>query len=140
MFQHNHQNLRARLDLTARRIVEGSGLSEVEANEIASSPLMYARIRARIAKKSENEESTIWSNLSLASNKAIPAMALAAAVSLGLFGYVNWNKSANTAFSVDAYLGAEGSGIDNLVIAERRLTGEEVLNTVISKDEREPIK
>jgi len=140
MFQQKDQNSKKRLDLAANRIVGASKLSEAEVNEIASSPFLYARIQSRIASESSSYELSIWSNLSLASNKAIPAMALAAAFSVGLFVYVNWNKSPNAAFSVDAYLGAEGSGIDNLVTAERRMTGEEVLKTVISRDEREAVK
>ncbi len=140
MFQQKDRNQQKRLDLAGRRIVEASRLSEAEVNNIAESPFLYARVRARVANESEKQEVTIWSNLSLASSKAIPAMALAAAVSLGLFVYVNWNKSANPAFSVDAYLGAGDSGIDNFVIAERRMTGEEVLTTIISRDEREAVK
>ena len=67
-------------------------------------------------------------------------MALAAALSLGMFLYVNGNKSQNQPFSVDAYLEASDSGIDNLVIAERQLTGEDVLKTIVTRDDREAVK
>jgi len=67
-------------------------------------------------------------------------MGLAAAASLTLFLYVNGNKPANTAFSVDAYLGIGDSGIDNLAIAEKRLTDEEVLKAIVSREEREAVR
>ena len=56
----------------------------------------------------------------------------------GTFGLFAGNKSATAAFSVDAYLGTNESGIENIVFAERRpLTTEEVLATIINRDERE---
>jgi hypothetical protein len=68
-------------------------------------------------------------------------MGLAAALSFGLLLYVNGNKSSSPAFSVDAYLGAGESGIDNLLFAERRpVTDEEVLNTLVGRDEKESAK
>jgi hypothetical protein len=137
MNKKNKQNLEKRLDSAARRIVESAGLSEGEAQAIASSPFLFARIRNRIAVESAERDAGVWSNLGLESRRAIPVMSLAAAVSLGVFLYVNGNKSPNQTFSVDAYLGAEDSGIDSLVIAEKRLTDEDVLRTIVSREDRE---
>jgi len=66
MFQQKDRNQQKRLDLAGRRIVKASGLSEAEVNNIAESPFLYARVRARVANESEKQEVTIWSNLSLA--------------------------------------------------------------------------
>jgi hypothetical protein len=64
-----------------------------------------------------------------------------AAMSFGLLLYVNGNKPSSPTFSVDAYLDSGDSGFDNLLSAERRpLTDEEVLKTIVSKDEREAAK
>jgi hypothetical protein len=129
-----------KLDEAGRRLVESSVLSDLEAGKMAASPFLLARVRARIASETRDETSSIWGNLWLISRKAIPAMGLAAALSLGLFLYMG-NKSANSAFSVDAYLGTSESGIESLVFAERRpLTTEEVLATIVTRDEREPAK
>ncbi|HZE68612.1 MAG TPA: hypothetical protein VE135_03675 [Pyrinomonadaceae bacterium] len=136
MYKKNEQNLKKRLDSAARRIVESAALSEGEAQAIAASPFLFARIRNRIGVESA-ERTGVWANLGLESRRAIPVMALAAAVSLGLFLYINGNKSPNQTFSVDAYLGAGDSGIDSLVIAEKRLTDEDVLRTIVSRDDRE---
>jgi hypothetical protein len=61
-------------------------------------------------------------------------------LSLGLFVYTG-NKSANPAFSVDAYLGTSESRVEKLVFAERQpVTVDEVLATIVTRDEREPAR
>ena len=140
MAQKKGQNVRKRLDSVGSRVVRSAGLSSGEVEAIASKPFLFAGIQARIASQLRERETNIWSNLGFVSRRAIPVMALAAALSLGLFLYVNENKSQNQPFSVDAYLEASDSGIDNLVIAERRLTGEDVLKTIVTRDDREAVK
>lgn len=140
MIQKSEQNLRKRLDSAARQVIKSAGLANREIDAIASKPFLFAGIRARIASQSADGETNIWSTLGFVSRKAIPGMALAAAVSLALFLYVNGNKSQNQTFSVDAYLGSSDSGFDNLLMAEKRLTDEDVLKTIVSRDDREAVK
>lgn len=130
-----------RLDRVGHSIVRASVLSDKEAGQIAVSPFLLARVRARISSASQVEEATgIWTNFVLISRKAIPAMSLAALFSLGLFVYTG-NKSANPAFSVDAYLGTSESRIEGLVFAERQpVTVDEVLATIVTGGEREPAR
>ena len=131
-------NSKQTLDRAGRRIVQCSGLSDAEAKAIASKPFLYSRLRAHLASAPQRQAGAVWPNLAQASWKAIPAMGLAAAISLGLFLYVNENRSASPPFSVDAYLGTGESGIDNMLFAERRpLTADEVLVTIVSRDDRE---
>lgn len=139
MVRKKEFNRKQRLDRAGRRIVQCSALSDSEANAIASTPFLYSRLRAHLASESQRQTGAdIWSNLGRASRKAIPAMGLAAALSFGLFLYVNGNKSTSPPFSVDAYLGAGESGIDNMLFADRRpLTADEVLTTIVSRDDRE---
>jgi len=140
MIQKDSKNLRERLDFAGRQVVQSTGLSGDEVQAIALKPFLFAGIRARIASQSTGGGMSIWSTLASVSRTAIPGMALAAAVSLALFLYVNGNKPQNQTFSVDAYLSSSDSGFDNLVIAERRLTGEDVLKTIVSRDDREAVK
>lgn len=130
-----------RLDHVGHSVVRASVLSNEEAEQIAVSPFLLTRVRARISGASQVEEAAgIWTNLVLISRKAIPAMSLAALLSLGLFAYTG-NKSANPAFSVDAYLGTSESRIEGLVFAERQpVTVDEVLATIVTRDEREPAR
>ena len=128
-----------RLDRAGRLITKASVLSEQQANEIAESPFLFARIRERIASEQSSPASRgIWPGFWSISRKALPAMVIVAALSFGLSIYVAGNKNQAAAFSVDAYLGTNESGFENMVFAERRpLTRDEVLATIISRDERE---
>lgn len=135
MSQKNRQNQNKSLDVVGRTIVGLSGLGDEEVRAVAAKPFLFSRIQAGIKSQAERE-SRIWSSLVLVSRRAIPVMSAAALVSLGVFLYVNGNKSSGQNFSVDAYLGAGNSGIDSLVIAEKRLTDDDVLRTIV-RDERE---
>jgi len=138
MFQKTDENLKKKLDYAGRHIVKTAGLSEETVNAVAASPFLFSRIRTDI--ESRNRDLITWSTFRLASVRAVPAMALAAAVSFGFYMYLNGNKAPAPTFSVDAYLGVGDSGIDNLAIAERRLTDDDVLRAVVSRDDREAIK
>ncbi len=130
-----------RLDRVGQSVVRASVLSDEEAGQMALSPFLLARIKARISDSSQVAEAAgIWTNFALISRKAIPVMGLAALFSLGLFVYTG-NKSADAAFSVDAYLGTSESRVEQLVFAERQpVTVDEVLATIVTRDEREPAR
>jgi hypothetical protein len=126
------------LDRAGRIITKAAILSEAEAGEIAAAPFLFARIQARIAAERQISDAGIWTGFWSISRRAIPAMMIVAAVSLGLSFYFTGNKKQPAAFSVDAYLGTNESGVDNLLFAERRpLTRDEVLATIIGREERE---
>jgi hypothetical protein len=130
-----------KIDQTARRIVKASVLSESEVQAAVSSPYLFSRLRARINADADAEQSSIWNGLALSARTAIPGMALVAAVSFGLLLYVNGNKPQGPTFSVDAYVDSGDSGFDNLLSAERRpVTSEEVLKSIVNKEEREASK
>jgi hypothetical protein len=130
------------VDQAARRIVRASVVSEADIRAAISSPFLFTRIRGQIAADlSAAESPNIWASLGLAASTALPGMAMVAAISFGLLLYVNGNKTPGPTFSVDAYLDSGDSGFDNLLSAERRpLTNEEVLKTIVSKDDRELAK
>ena len=126
------------LDCVGRHITRASVLADNEAGDIAAAAFLFTRVRARIADHEQSESGRIWSGFRAASLKAIPAMIIVAVVSCGLSLYTSGNKSTNPAFSVDAYLGTNEAGIENMVFAEKRtLTNEEVLATILNRDERE---
>ena len=126
---------REHLDRAGRIITKAAVLSEAEAREIAAAPFLFARIQARIAGEGQLSDVGIWAAFWSISKRAIPAMMIVAALSFGLSVYFTGNKNQPTAFSVDAYLGTNESGVENLVFAERQpLTRDEVLATIISSD------
>ena len=139
MTQEKDPISRERLDRAGRLITNAAAISERESTQAAESPFLFARVRARIASEQQALEGRgIWSGFWPIAKRAIPPMVVVAAVSLGLSLYLTGNKTQSAAFSVDAYLGTNESGIENMVFAERRpLTRDEVLATIISRDERE---
>ena len=135
MTQEKASISRDHLDRAGRLITRSAGLSKEKASEIAAAPFLFARIQARIAGEAQASDAGIWMAFWSISKRAIPAMMIVAALSFGLSVYFTGNKSQPTAFSVDAYLGTNESGVENLVFAERRpLTQDEVLATIISND------
>ena len=128
---------KTRADHAGREIVRASGLSPAQVKEIASAPYLYPRLQANIKARDHSDASNLWADLDAVSRRAIPAMALAAAISFGFFLYVNRRQSPAQSFSVDAYFGAGESRIDTVFAERRHLTADEVLATIISKDERE---
>lgn len=139
MIHEKDSSLNEKLDRAGRLIARASVLSEDEAGAMAAAPFLFTRVRARITSERElREAGGIWAGFWPISKQAIPAMVIVAALSLGLSLYTGGNKTASSAFSVDAYLGTNESGIENMVFAERRpLTSEEVLATIIGRDDRE---
>lgn len=129
--------LNDRLDRTGREIARASVIPDQEAGDVATAPFLFTRVRALIdQERKQREAGGIWTGFRSASKKAIPAMVIVAALSFGLSLYTAGNKSANSAFSVDAYLGTNEAGIENMFFAERRpLTTEEVLATIINERE-----
>jgi hypothetical protein len=135
MTQEKDSISRKRLERAGSIITKAAGLSEEEASEIAAAPFLFARIQAGIAGEGQISDAGIWTAYWSISRRAIPAMMIVAAISFGLSVYFTGNKNQPTAFSVDAYLGTNESGVENLVFAERRpLTQDEVLATIISSD------
>ena len=142
MNQEKHAISRAGLDRAGSSIIRSAGLSESETDEISAAPVLFGRIRTRIAHEQQAlDDRSNLASFWLISKRALPAMMLVAALSFGLSAYMTGNKTQPSAFSVDAYLGTNESGIENMVFAERRqLTNEEVLATIITRDEREASK
>lgn len=142
MTQQKHSISPEQLDRVGRLVAKAGGLSESETSQIATGPFLFARIKTRISHEEKRlENRSLWTGFWPTSKRAVPAMIIIAALSFGLSLYMSGNKTQATAFSVDAYLRTNDTGFENIVFAERRpLTRDEVLATIISRDEREAIR
>lgn len=142
MTQQKHSVSQDNLDRVGSLITKAGVLADEETNQIATAPFLFARIKARIsAEELRLEDRSLWASFWPISKSAVPAMVIIAAVSFGLSVYMGGNKNQTPAFSVDAYLRTNESGVENIVFAERRpLTRDEVLATIISRDEREAVR
>ena len=126
-----------RLDRVAHKIVRASADNEAEAEAAASSPFLYARLRARInAERTRNETGEGWLALFGVIWRAVPAMALVAVLAFMLFLSISFTQTAGS-YSDEALLGARDAGVERVVFAgDRQLSSDDVLATILNDDER----
>jgi hypothetical protein len=133
------RELDERLDRLGRELVRASASDDTEAESVASSPFLYARIRTRINAEGERREAgESWRVLLSAFWRSAPAMALVTVVAFFMFWSANPATLAPGVLSEEALLGTGDAGIEYVVFAERSpLSQDEVLATILSEDERE---
>ncbi|HEX8291862.1 MAG TPA: hypothetical protein VF570_08920 [Pyrinomonadaceae bacterium] len=123
-----------RLERAAREVVRASAAGEAEADAVAGSPFLYARVRARIEEeRRRREEGEGWPALFAVAWRAVPAMALAAVLALGLFLSSGAGElTPGFGLGAEALLG-EGD-LEQVVFAEAN-SNDEVLSTIIGEGE-----
>jgi len=130
-----------RLERFGQAIVRASATAnDAEAEAVAASPFLYARLRARIRTEEERRAGgETWLTLLGVVWRSVPAMALVALVAFVLF----WTTSLGTTtspgvLSDESLMDARDAGIESVVFAERRpLSSDDVLATILLEDERE---
>lgn len=137
--KQQEQGLNERLDRLGREVVRAAAMNETTAEAVASSPFLYARLRARFkAERERREEGERWFTLLGVVWRAVPAMALTAIVAFVLFWSASLGARSPSNFSVESLLGARDAGIEHVVFADRQpLSSDEVLATILNEDERE---
>ena len=134
-----NQGMRERLDRIGREVVRASAADETEAERVASSPFLYARLRSRIQTERERRETgESWLAMLGVVWRAVPAMALAAIFAVAMFWSASISTQSPGSFSVESLLGTRDAGIEQVVFADRQpLSSDEVLATIMNEDERE---
>src|SRR6266852_5889275 len=90
MIKRKNRELNERLDRIGIELIRAASITDAEAEEAASSPWVFARVRARIAVEHEQRETgERWSILLTVIRRAVSATGLAAALALGLFLFAN---------------------------------------------------
>jgi hypothetical protein len=138
----NHQKGDAgeRLERFGRAVVRASAANEAEAEAVAASPFLYARLRTRIAAEEERRAGgETWLALLGVVWRSVPAMALVALFAFVLFWTSNFGTTAPPGIlSDEALMDARDDGIESVVFAEQRpLSSDDVLATILNPDERE---
>lgn len=135
----NRDEAAQRLDRIGREILRAAGSDEAE--QVAASPFLYTRIRARIAAERERrEEGERWLAVLGVWWRAVPAMVLVAVFAFSLFMFIRAGATAAVVaaepFGDEALLGTQGASIEQVVFADTRtLSGDEVLTTIIADDD-----
>src|SRR5205085_3863851 len=128
------------LDALGRVIVRASAASEDEAEAAASAPFLYARLRSRVAQeRARLEEADDWRAALRIVRRAVPTVAVVAALAIALFVSVLVGTTPASGLEpTDAtLLGERDTDVEQVVFADRSaLTRDEVLATIID-DERE---
>jgi hypothetical protein len=127
------------LDLLGREIIRASAANADEAETVASSPFLYARLRSRIAsERAQREEGEGWLAMLGVVWRAIPAMALVAIFAFALFLSANFSALPSTGSNDEALLGTNDAGIESVVFADNRTpSSDDVLATILNEDEQE---
>jgi hypothetical protein len=125
-----------RLDRIGREIVRASAVNETEAEQVATSPFLYTRLRARIAEERERrEEGESWLTMLAVVWRSVPAMALVAIFAFVLF--LSAGTSTTGSFTDEALLGERDAGVEQVVFADSQpLSSDEVLTTILYEDEQ----
>lgn len=128
-----------RLDQIGRDIVRASALNEAEAENVAATPFLYARLRSRInAERERREEGESWLAMLGVAWRAVPAMAIVAILAVTLFLSASFSKGPSAINVDDALLGAGDAGVESVVFADNRsLSSDDILATILNDDAQE---
>ena len=127
-----------RLDAFGRELVRAAAANEDEAERVAASPFLYARVRARVAaERARLEESDDWRAALRVFRRAVPTVAVVALLALALFVSVLLGTTQADARDEATLLDENDTAVEQVVFTGRSaLTSDEVLETII-EDERE---
>jgi anti-sigma-K factor RskA len=125
-----------RLDAFGREIVRASAANEDEAETVAASPFLYARVRARVAQeRARLEEADDWRSALRVFRRAVPTVAVVAVLALALFVSVLLGTTQGDARDEATLLGERDTAVEQVVFTGgSTLTSDEVLETIIEED------
>jgi len=86
-----------RLDRLGKSVLRSGGITDEETEAVASSPFLYAKLRARIEAegRSRAEPQPGWFATLFVAGRAIPALVLIAMIALGAFWFTKTNARTN---------------------------------------------
>jgi hypothetical protein len=139
--KRNKPGRNERLDAMGRAVVRAAASNADEAEQAASAPFLYARIRSRIAAEGERRaEGERWLTVLGVAWRAVPALVLVFALAVALLlssapGTTSTTVTTAQAGVVEeALAGGGGAVYERVVFSDRAaLTGDEVLSTILEE-------
>jgi|SRR5688500_3930969 len=124
------------LERVAREVVRASADGGPEVERVASSPFLYARVRAAVEEeRRRREEGEGWLGLFAVALRAAPGMALVAAAALGLFLWTGAPAPSPAPGIADVLLAERDGDIEHVVFADARTpSSDDVLSTIIGDE------
>ena len=141
----NHRENNEQLDRLGTLVLRAVAVDEQELEQLAASPFLFTRIRARVAESRRQDEAAGWQWLPNIARRAVPAMALVAALTGGVMLWSaqssNPSSSAGAATSFGMYEEAlsdtTNPGVEQMILSRNNLSPEEVFTIVVDRSERE---
>ncbi|HEV2862304.1 MAG TPA: hypothetical protein VGX48_14935 [Pyrinomonadaceae bacterium] len=129
----------AALERVGREVLRASAENAEEAERVASSPYLYARVRAGIAAERARREEAEWWRAALAVFwRAVPAMALVAALAFALSLFASAPRGRAVAAAGAELLSPGDVGVEGAMFAEGRgFSNDEILDTILDEEEGE---
>jgi hypothetical protein len=135
MFKTNNQRINE-LDDAGRRVLRAAAASLEETEAAASSPFLFARIRAAIREEGQpREEAGNWLSLIFVARRAVPAMALVTLLVGALTAWSAFNPPAvPNSFDEEALIEGPAPGVEQTVLAGAALSQDDVINIVVDRE------
>lgn len=133
MFKANRQN-EEQLDRAGRAVLLAGTQNDDEIDAASSSPYLFTRIRAAIAEENRRrDESGGWLPLFFVARRAVPAMALIAALSGVLMMWSMQSGAQTGLFGLEdeALSDTRDPGIEQTVLSRNTLSRDEVFGIVV---------
>lgn len=138
MFKANKQN-KDELDRAGRMILMAASRNDEEAEAAATSPFLFARIRAAISEAEQQEETAGWLPLLFVARRAVPAMALIAILTaiLTVWSIRPIAPAPGYGLEDEALSDTRDPGVEQTILTRNALSRDEVFSIVVDRSERE---
>lgn len=135
-----NRQMNEQLDRAGKLVLLAAAADESETEAAASSPFLYTRLRAAIAEEHRREEAGGWLSLLFVARRAVPAMALIAALAavLTLWSAQLGAPTNNIGLDDEAFFDSRDNGVEQSILAgNNSLSRDEVFGIVVDQNERE---
>jgi hypothetical protein len=133
-----------RLDRVGRLVVRSAASgAEEEVEAVAASPFLYTRIAARIEERRRGQADEGWLALLAIAWRAVPVMAIVAAIASALLLWVGVSGATSAANQqgFEALSDTRGTGVVSTVLSDNnQLSHDDLLQIVVNRDETESHK
>ncbi len=138
MFKANRQN-EDQIERAGRLVLLAAARNDDQAEAAASSPFLFARVRARIAEEERGrQEAGGWVSLLLVARRAIPVMVLVAVLAAIL---TVWSMRPNApalgyGLEDEALTDTRDPGVEQTILTRNALSRDEVFTIVVDRNGR----
>jgi len=138
MFKANRQN-EDQIERAGRLVLLAAARNDDQAEAAASSPFLFARVRARIAEEERRrQEAGGWVSLLLVARRAIPVMVLVAVLAaiLTVWSMRPGAPALGYGLEDEALTDTRDPGVEQTILTRNALSRDEVFTIVVDRNGR----